>query len=406
MILGILQARCSSSRLPNKVMLPILGRPMLELEIERIKRSKKIDELILATSTDTKDDALEKLAKVNNIKCYRGSLDDVLDRFMGAIKLWPTATHIVRLTGDCPLIDSAIIDQVIDLHLANDNDYTSNTLEPTYPDGLDVEVFKRECIEQAANEATLKSQREHVTLFIHQQPKKYKLGCLKNDTDLSALRWTVDEPEDFRLVTRIFDGLYGTKSNFSKADIVEFFKLNPALEQFNSHHKRNAGLALSLQDDFSLSRTGEPKTLIFRKVTIRDLDLLLEWRNDLATQLASISSAPVSRSEHQQWLQTSLTSHNRQLYIVEEIRPLANHVPIGTIRLDKRENEWELSWTVAPQARGKGLGKLMVVQATRLIDEPLVAVIKKSNYPSARIAEFAGFKLIETRGDLTHWKKL
>ncbi|HUK99984.1 MAG TPA: glycosyltransferase family protein, partial [Nitrospirota bacterium] len=186
MILSILQARVSSTRLPGKVLKPILGRPMLLLQIERIKRATQIDRLILATSADPSDDPVEKLCLEHNISCYRGSLNDVLDRFyQAAMPLHPD--HVVRLTGDCPLADPLVIDQVISFHRQGNFDYTSNVVEPSFPDGLDVEIFRFSCLEEAWKEAALPSQREHVTPFIHLQPDRYKIGSVKNTVDLSKL---------------------------------------------------------------------------------------------------------------------------------------------------------------------------------------------------------------------------
>jgi len=248
MILCILQARTSSSRLPGKVLMPILGVPMLLRQIERIKRSKLIKKLIVATSSTKSDDVLEELCVKNNIPCYRGNLDDVLDRFYQATKQY-NPKHVVRLTGDCPLIDPKIIDQVVEFHLENNFDYTSNTIEPTYPDGLDVEVFRFECLEHAWQEAKLSSQREHVTPFIHSQPNLFDLGSFKNTEDLSHFRWTVDELPDFELVSIIYKNLYSNNPKFTTADVLSFLSNNPHVFSINSQYKRNEGYQKSLALD-------------------------------------------------------------------------------------------------------------------------------------------------------------
>ena len=195
-VLAILQARVSSTRLPRKVLKPILGVPMILRQIERIKRANCIDKLVVATSTDSSDDELFELCQHHEIVCLRGSLNDVLDRFYQVAILYNPA-HVVRLTGDCPLADPRIIDEVIQRHLTGQYDYTSNTIEPTYPDGLDIEIFRLACLERAWQEACLPSQREHVTLFINQHAELFNRGSVKNIEDLSKLRWTVDELEDF-----------------------------------------------------------------------------------------------------------------------------------------------------------------------------------------------------------------
>lgn len=248
MILGVLQARTTSTRLPGKVLKPILGIPMLLRQLERVKNARLIETLIVATSQDITDDPIEKLCRENNITCFRGQLDDVLDRFYQAAKPF-NPDHVVRLTGDCPLSDPVLIDQVISYHITNNFDYTSNTIEPTYPDGLDVEVFRFSSLEQAWQEAILPSHREHVTPFIHQQPNRFKIGKVKNNVDLSHLRWTVDEHLDFILVEKIYETLYLNNPMFSTKDILLLLENKPELVKINSDYQRNEGYIKSLVKD-------------------------------------------------------------------------------------------------------------------------------------------------------------
>ncbi|MBD1835590.1 glycosyltransferase family protein [Cyanobacteria bacterium FACHB-472] len=248
MILGILQARVSSSRLPGKVLKPILGVPMLVRQIERLQRVKLMDCLLVATSKDVTDDAIAYLCRASNVKCFRGNLDDVLDRFYQAAELY-SPDHIIRLTGDCPLIDPSLIDEVVEFYLAGNFDYASNALEPTYPDGLDIEIFRLSCLEQAWKEASLPSQREHVTPFIHQQPERFKIGSYKNNIDLSHLRWTVDEPFDCELVAKIYEALYPPNPEFTTEDILKWLDENPGFKTFNTCYERNEGFQKSLQKD-------------------------------------------------------------------------------------------------------------------------------------------------------------
>src|SRR5262245_37090128 len=174
MILGILQARVSSRRLPGKVLKPILGRPMLERQSERLRRAHRLDKLVVATSTDASDDAIAALCESLPLDCFRGALDDVLDRFYQAAKRY-SADTVVRLTGDCPLADPSVIDELILLHESGGYDYTSNTLTRSYPDGLDAEVAQMRCLEAAWHEAALPSEREHVTPFIYRDPERFRL---------------------------------------------------------------------------------------------------------------------------------------------------------------------------------------------------------------------------------------
>lgn len=247
-MLAILQARCSSSRLPGKVLKPILGKPMLARHIERLQRSRHIAPLVVATSTEPSDDPLAELCGHLGIACSRGSLADVLDRFYRAADpLHPE--HLIRLTGDCPLADPAVIDACIDFHLAGDYDYTTNALQPTFPDGLDVEVFRFSCLAEAWSEATLTSEREHVTPFIHRRPERYRIGHYRQTPDLSWLRWTVDEPADFAMVEAVYQALYPTRPDFTTAEIVAYLAEHPEVARINADITRNEGYLKSLAAD-------------------------------------------------------------------------------------------------------------------------------------------------------------
>jgi spore coat polysaccharide biosynthesis protein SpsF len=248
MILCILQARVGSSRLPGKVLMPILGVPMLLRQIERVRLSARIERLLVATSKDVSDNSIEVLCRDNLVQCFRGELDDVLDRFYQAARVH-NPHHVVRLTGDCPLCDPVIIDRVVEFHLIGGFDYTSNTIRPTFPDGLDVEVFRFNCLQQAWQDAKLPSQREHVTSFIHQQPDRFTLGNFSCDADLSSLRWTVDEPLDFELVSRIYETLYPINPNFDMQAILDLLDRMPELKSLNTSYRRNEGYLKSLARD-------------------------------------------------------------------------------------------------------------------------------------------------------------
>lgn len=248
MIVAILQARLSSSRLPGKVLKPIMGQPMLWHQLERIKRSTQIDKIIVATSDQPEDTAIEEMCQASNIDCYRGSLNDVLDRYYRVAKKYKADT-VIRLTGDCPLADPKVIDVGIKFFRNADFDYASNCIERSYPIGLDMEVFKFGCLEEAWNEAKLPSQREHVTLFIQDNPERYKLGFFKNDRDLSHHRWTVDEPADFEFVKQVYEALYQDKPDFTTADILNLLEAKPELCQINYDIVHGAGYLKSLEED-------------------------------------------------------------------------------------------------------------------------------------------------------------
>lgn len=240
MIIAVLQARASSSRLPGKVLKPILGKSMLHHQIERIQRAKTPARLVLATSRNPEDDAVATVGQSAGIDVYRGSLEDVLDRFYRAAEPF-APTHVVRLTGDCPLTDPNIIDAVTRFAVDGDYDYASNSIRPTFPDGLDVEVATFEALQTAWREATTKSDREHVMPFLHRQSDRFRLGNYENEEDLSALRWTVDEPADFTFVEAIYHALYPTKPAFDSTDVLAYLAKNPSLASLNSRFVRNEG---------------------------------------------------------------------------------------------------------------------------------------------------------------------
>lgn len=246
MILGIVQARMASTRLPEKVLLPLAGRPMLERQLERVRRARRIDRLVIATTEDAGDDAIVALASELGVDVYRGSADDVLDRFhKAAVLLHPS--HVVRLTADCPLADWELIDRTIELVMSGRYDYASTALRPTWPDGLDVEVMTFEALQSAWEEARSPVDREHVTPFIVNRPDRFRHGSLESPVDLSAMRWTVDEPRDYEFVRHVYEALYPTDPAFTTKDILALLGAEPQLAEINQGIERNQGLRLSIE---------------------------------------------------------------------------------------------------------------------------------------------------------------
>ena len=219
--LAILQARMTSSRLPGKVMAPVLGEPMIGRQIERLRRARRIDRLIVATSTDASDDALAAYCQGLDIEVFRGALDDVLGRFSAALHSHPKATAVVRLTADCPLTDPEIVDKVILHHQDSRADYTSNTLgERTYPHGLDVEVIRAKSLLEAADRAEDPYEREHVTPYIYRRPERFRLAGVARHKPLAELRWTVDLPEDLAFVRDVYAKLYPFDPEFGSDAVI------------------------------------------------------------------------------------------------------------------------------------------------------------------------------------------
>jgi len=248
---AIIQARCSSSRLPGKVLKPILGLPMLQHQIMRTQRALLLDKIIVATSDTPEDNEIELLCNAIGIGCYRGSLLDVLDRFYQGAKRYK-ATTIVRLTGDCPLIDPQIIDKVIQLHFSKNTDYTSNCNKITLPDGLDVEVFTFEALKKSWQNAVKPSEREHVTQYIRNHTEIFSSSDYLYPHDISDYRWTVDEVEDFEFVSKIYHALYSSNAFFNTQDILSLLEKQPQLLQINSKINRNEGLVKSISREKEL----------------------------------------------------------------------------------------------------------------------------------------------------------
>lgn len=254
-VLAILQARVSSSRLPGKVLCPVAGRPMILRQLERIGRARLIDQTIVATSVDASDDELVRTLEAAAIAVWRGSLDDVLDRFIQAAAKYPSR-HIVRLTGDCPLTDPDVIDAVIAHHLVGGADITGNSNQPTFPDGLDVEVVRTGRLREAAAEARHKFEREHVTQFLYRRPERFRIAHYKAERDLSSLRWTVDEPEDLTFVRAVYDALLPQSPSFGMYEVLALLDARPELTSINARFARNEGLARSIHAEFRTQPVG------------------------------------------------------------------------------------------------------------------------------------------------------
>lgn len=243
----IVQAHLGSSRLPKKVMRKILGKPMIWYIIQRVKRTRNIDQVIIATSDKKENQVLNKVAKACKVKIFCGSEKDVLDRYYQCAKNF-NADPIIRITSDCPLIDPKIIEKMLDFYLKHDYDYVSNTIKPTFPDGLDVEIFSFDALKNAVQNAKWESEREHVTPFIKKNSKRFKLYNFENNEDLSNYRWTVDQKEDLVFIRKIYH-LLKPKHVFSSKDVLRLILDNPKLLRINQKIKRDEGYTKSIKND-------------------------------------------------------------------------------------------------------------------------------------------------------------
>ncbi|MEH7106772.1 glycosyltransferase family protein [Bacillus sp. JJ1764] len=230
---AIIQARMGSTRLPGKVLKTVLNKPLLEYQIERVKRAHLLDEIIVATTTSGKDQPIVDLCGGLSIPVFRGSEEDVLSRYLHAANEY-SIDVIVRLTSDCPLIDPDIINRTIDLFLKGDFDYTANIVKRTYPRGLDVEVFSKETLTKMNKLAGSKWYREHVTTYIYDHLADFKIGSLEGDEDWGLLRWTVDTQEDFCLIENLLTALYPVNPAFLMNDVLQLLKIHPEWLSINS----------------------------------------------------------------------------------------------------------------------------------------------------------------------------
>ncbi|MBA3957014.1 MAG: glycosyltransferase family protein [Parachlamydiaceae bacterium] len=230
------QARMGSTRLPGKVMMPVLGKPLLEFLTERLARSSEANSYRILTTTESIDDPIADFCHSNHIPCFRGPNEDVLSRYYQAAQLYP-ADAFVRITADCPLIDPALIDQVISTFRKEHHlyDYMSNSLVRTFPRGMDVEIFTSEALTKAFQNAPSASEREHVTLYMYQNPQKFRCKNIPSPTNLQQYRLTVDTPEDYTLIKLILEDLYPRCPQFTLSDIITLLKSHSDWLLINAH---------------------------------------------------------------------------------------------------------------------------------------------------------------------------
>jgi spore coat polysaccharide biosynthesis protein SpsF len=235
-IVMIVQARMTSNRLPGKVLKKVLGKPLLEYQIERLRSVKNAHHLVIATTTNETDQPIVGWCERYGVDYFRGSENDVLSRYYHAAKKC-VADIVVRLTSDCPLIDPIVVDQVIKYYLDNLNqyDYISNSLTRSYPRGMDTEVFSFKVLSEAYLNSTMDLEKEHVTPYIYTRPLNYRIGQYRYSVDESEHRWTVDTAEDFELIRLILEELYPSKPEFTLEDCLRLLEQNPEWVEINRH---------------------------------------------------------------------------------------------------------------------------------------------------------------------------
>lgn len=249
MTTAIIQARMGSTRLPGKILMPILDEPMLARMIERVKRAQKIDAVVVATTDRDEDDPTAALGALCGVSVFRGSEKDVLDRFYNAAKE-SGADTVMRLTGDCPLMDPAVIDTVVEHFEAAQGRIHYTSTPRNYPEGLDTEIFPFSALKEAAENAALPSEREHVTPYIKNHPERFTCETWEEGKDdHSSMHWSVDTRADFDFVTKIFEQLYPHNPGFSKDDVLVLLSKHPEYLEINKGGTGYEGLAKSLKED-------------------------------------------------------------------------------------------------------------------------------------------------------------
>ncbi len=375
-VVAIIQARVGSTRLPRKVLKEIKGKTILYHVVERVKQCKYIDDILIATSNLEQDDDIVKEAQDIGVSYFRGSESDVLSRYYNAAKS-NNADIVVRITSDCPLIDPNVTDKLVKHYLNNKYDIVTNAVadlsKRTYPRGLDTEVFSFEQLKFANLNAKEDYQREHVTPYIYENTDN--IYYYLNDIDYSKYRWTLDTKEDFILINKIYNHFYNGKHDFYLDELVKFMQENPKLYDINKDVEKKYNI-------------GSPSIIKLRKATYQDCYLLFDWANDEAVRANSFNSEKIDIETHKRWLEDKLQDKNTELYII-----LNDNYKVGTIRIENRDREAMISYSIASEFRGKGIGKAVLKHMKDSMKErKLVGLVKHDNIASIKSFESAGYK--------------
>ena len=245
-ITAVLQGRMGSTRLPGKVMLPLLGKPMIQCVFDRLNRCECVNDIIIATSLLSEDDIIAEHFTSQGLKVFRGSLEDPLDRYYNAAK-HHQIKHVLRAMADCPFIDPNLIDKQAEVYFSGEYDFCH--LVGEFPSGLDTTIFNYDCLEKAWNEANKKSEREHITSYITNNPKLFKIGSYEPLRGLYHHRWVVDHPKDYLFAKTVYEEFEKSGNEFGWEEIVQFLEHQPEIFDLNSDIKRDEGYLKSLAQD-------------------------------------------------------------------------------------------------------------------------------------------------------------
>ncbi len=356
----VIQARTGSTRLPGKVLMDVAGRPMLGFMLDRLA-DLAVDHLVVATSTLSRDDPIEAVARDAGVAVVRGCEADVLARFATALDEFP-ATDVVRLTADCPLTDPAIVEAVVARHRATGAAYTSNVLPRTFPKGLDVEVIMADALRTAAVEAVDPVEREHVTPFVQRRPERFRLANLRAPAPLGREWWTVDTAADLERVRSVVARVGNPRASWTEILALVGVVAGPG-----------------------------PGELWLRPADTGDSERLYAWRNDAESVRWSATPLPVERCDHERWLQAALDDAGRRIWIGE-----VDGVAVGQVRVDVRAGIATVSISVDAEHRGHGAGGAMLraLRHELLGDAQTVgmrALVHPANVASLRSFTRAGF---------------
>jgi spore coat polysaccharide biosynthesis protein SpsF len=374
--IAIIQARMTSTRLPGKVLADLGGQPLLSFMLSRVRRAHRLDGVWVAITINGQDDSIATLCQDLGVPTFRGDEADVLGRYVGAAAAAGAET-VVRLTADCPFADPLLIDEAVERFQDGGFDYLSNAIALTFPDGLDIEVFRRTALETADREARLPFHREHVTPYLRTgvyddvPTGDFKVGHFRAPADFSHLRWTIDTPADLARVRRLAAHL---PANFGWLDAIALLTRRPEL--LADHAAAGPAAAVSL-----------------RPARAADAKLLHEWVNrpeSLAAKLKTTQAIPWER--HLQWFESRLASPSCGIWIAE-----SGGRPVGQVRAERDgESRFAVDIFVIPEARGTGVALAMLEAlaaacAQRWPGAPLVARIKPDNWASRRLFAKAGY---------------
>ncbi len=371
---AIVQARMTSTRLPGKVLAELDGEPMLAHMLSRVRRSRRLDAVWVATTRNPTDDPVITLCDSLGVATFRGDEQDVLGRFAGAAAA-AKADVIMRLTADCPMSDPALIDEAVERRAAGGFDYLSNAIHRTYPDGLDIEIFTRAAVDEADRAAHEPFYREHVTPYMRVgaysdvSTGDFRVGHLIAPADFGFLRWTVDTADDLARVRRLVAAL---PAEYGWLDVIALLTRRP---------------------DLASDRPEQRPDIRLRPAGREDVDLLFDWVNrpeKLATALRT--TAPIPRDEHEAWFVARLADPDAGIWIALD----ATGAPVGQARLERRDNALEVDLFVVPAWRELGAASVILdaargEAARRWPGLPLVARIRPDNWPSRRAFVKAGY---------------